>query len=176
MRFASSEVYIYRMKLLSVVFPTFVDGRLNLIFMGRQAPGKRMPGIRNGFGGKCEEGETIENCAVREVKEEIGLDIKKEDLNFVGTIIEGEKKVYFYTIPLESKIAVADSDEMVDCRWFDVDNQALYIGEMLPGNEAPMRELARSLRDPNRFTPFQFDMSENDALIEATRNIFDIPK
>jgi 8-oxo-dGTP pyrophosphatase MutT (NUDIX family) len=164
------------MKLLSVVFPFFVDGGTNLILMGRQAPGKRMPGVRNGFGGKCEEGETIEDCAVREVKEEIGLDLKKEDLRFVGTIIEGDKQVYFYTARLDSKISIADNDEIVDCRWFDAERQDDYIGEMLPDNEQPMRELARSLRSPEQFTPFAFDMSGNKALIEATKNIFGAPK
>jgi 8-oxo-dGTP pyrophosphatase MutT (NUDIX family) len=163
------------MKLLSVVFPTFAEGNTNLILMGRQAPGKRMPGIRNGFGGKCEAGEHIEDCAVREVKEEINLDIRKEDLYFVGTIVEGDKQVYFYTVRLGSKITIADNTEMVDCRWFDVEKQNAYIHEMLPDNERPMCELARSLRSPEEFTPFALDFSDNDALLAATANIFDKP-
>ena len=134
-----------------------------------------MPGIRNGFGGKCEEGERVEDCAVREVKEEIDLDIKKEDLHFVGTIIEGDKKVYFYTVRLDSKISIADNSEMVDNRWFDVERPEDYIHEMLPDNERPMRALAQSLRSPEGFTPFAFDLSDNPALIEATKNIFDKP-
>jgi 8-oxo-dGTP pyrophosphatase MutT (NUDIX family) len=163
------------MKLLSVVFPVFVEGDTNLILMGRQAPGKRMPGIRNGYGGKCEEGELVEDCAIREVKEEIDLDIKKEDLHFVGTIVEGDKEVYFYTVLLETKISIADNTEMVDNRWFDVERQDDYIHEMLPDNERPMRELARSLRSREGFMPFAFDLSGNPALIEATKNIFDKP-
>ena len=137
------------MKLLSVVFPVYAEGNTNLILMGRQAPGKRMPGVRNGFGGKCEQGERVEDCAVREVKEEIDLDIKEEDLRFVGTIIEGDKQVYFYTARLDSKISIADNSEMVDNRWFDAERQEDFIGEMLPDNERPMHELARSLRSPD---------------------------
>ncbi len=160
------------MKLLSVVFPVFAEDDTNLILMGRQAPGKRMPGIRNGFGGKCEEGESIEDCAVREVKEESGLELKKEDLRFIGTIVEGERRIYFYTVRLDSKISIADNDEMVDCRWFDVENLENYIREMLPGNEQLMREVARSLRSPNDFETFALDLSDNEALREATKNVF----
>jgi len=164
------------MKMLSVVFPFYTKGGRFLILMGRQAPGKRMPGVRNGFGGKCEEGELLEDCAVREVKEEIGLELKKEDLNYVGKIIEGDKHVYFYTTELDSKIHIPDNSEMVDCRWFDVDKQEDYVHEMLPGNEAPMHEVAKSLHDPNHFSPFMFDMSDNDELMEATKHIFDSQK
>jgi 8-oxo-dGTP pyrophosphatase MutT (NUDIX family) len=163
------------MKLLTVVFPVFVEGNTNLILMGRQAPGKRMPGIRNGYGGKCEEGELVEDCAIREVKEEIGLDIKKEDLHFVYRIIEGEKDVYFYTVPLDSKISIADNSEMVDNRWFDVEKQEDYIHEMLPDNERPMQALARALRSLETYEPITFDLSDNQELMEATKNIFDKP-
>jgi 8-oxo-dGTP pyrophosphatase MutT (NUDIX family) len=163
------------MKLLTVVFPTFTEGNTNLILMGRQAPGKRMPGIRNGYGGKCEEGESVEDCAVREVKEEIGLDLKKEDLHFVYRIIEGEKDVYFYTVPLKSKISISDNSEMIDNRWFDVEQQEDYINEMLPDNERPMHALAQALRSPDEYEPCIFDLSDNKELMEATKNIFDRP-
>jgi len=163
------------MKLLTVVFPTYAEGDTNLILMGRQAPGKRMPGIRNGYGGKCEEGERVEDCAVREVKEEIGLDLQKEDLHFVYKIIEGDKHVYFYTVRLDSQISIPDNTEMVDNRWFDVERQEDYINEMLPDNEHPMRALARALRSPDEYEPCTFDLSDNQELMEATKNIFDKP-
>jgi 8-oxo-dGTP pyrophosphatase MutT (NUDIX family) len=163
------------MKMLLVVFPVYREGSANLILMGRQAPGKRMPGIRNGFGGKCEPGESAEDCAVRETKEEIGVELKKEDLRFVGTLIAGEKEIRFYTVPFDSKIEIADNDEMVDVRWFDVERIEDYIREMLPGDEAVMREVARSLADASGYQPFSFDFSDNEALKEATKNIFDNP-
>jgi 8-oxo-dGTP pyrophosphatase MutT (NUDIX family) len=165
--------YTFAMKQLTVVFPVFVEDGKNLILMGKQAPGKKMPGIRNGFGGKCEEGESPEDCAVREVREESGVDLKKEDLNYIGKIIEGEKHVYFYTTQLDSKIMIDDNDEMIDCRWFDIENQADYIHEMLPGNEPLMLEVAHSLRTPDTFEPFVLDMSGNKELVEATKNIYD---
>jgi 8-oxo-dGTP pyrophosphatase MutT (NUDIX family) len=165
-------MYNQKMKMLSVVFPVWREGDTNFILMGKQAAGKRMPGIRNGFGGKCEEGERVEDCAVREVEEEIGIKLETKDLRFVGTIVEGEKQVFFYTTQFTTKVQIDDSGEFVDCRWFDVAAIDTYIHEMLPGNDAPMRELAQSLQTPKEFKPFEYDMSDNTELMEATRHIF----
>ena len=41
----------------------------------------------NGFGGKVEEGECIEDSAVRELEEECGLQVHPSNLNNVGTMI-----------------------------------------------------------------------------------------
>lgn len=43
-------------------------------------------GKLNGVGGKIEEGETVPQAAVREAKEEVGVDIDEEDIEHVGTI------------------------------------------------------------------------------------------
>lgn len=43
-------------------------------------------GNYTGFGGKVEAGETILNAAVREVREETGVEIRPEDLRQVGTL------------------------------------------------------------------------------------------
>jgi 8-oxo-dGTP pyrophosphatase MutT (NUDIX family) len=43
-------------------------------------------GKYNGFGGKVEAGETIENAAIREVDEEVGLIVTEENLHLVGRL------------------------------------------------------------------------------------------
>ena len=55
-----------------------------MIYRNRK-PGDEHKGKYNGLGGKLELGETHYDCAVREVKEESGLDIS--DLEFKGEIL-----------------------------------------------------------------------------------------
>ena len=59
----------------------------------------------NGYGGKCDVGESIEDSAVREIEEESSVKVKKEDLNFFGTIDfyfndkpEWNQKVFIYKV------------------------------------------------------------------------------
>ena len=66
---------------------------LTLVFLRKE--GKVLLGLKkrgfgtgkwNGFGGKVEAGETIEEAAVREVREECGHEVDKEDLDKVAVI------------------------------------------------------------------------------------------
>jgi len=152
-----------------------------LVLMGKQAPGKRMPGVRNGPGGKCEPGEEPIDCAVREVREEIGVELNKEDLKYIGTLIDGEDHVYFYTSVLKEKIVIHDNAETVDCRWFNIERTDEYVHEMLPGDEKIIREVITSIKNPEQFNEFKLDTSDLDEttrakLKEMTKHIHGFPK
>lgn len=45
-------------------------------------------GVLNIFGGHIEEGETILEGLIRELHEELGADVKPEDITFIGAITE----------------------------------------------------------------------------------------
>lgn len=66
----------------SLVFPIYADGK---VLLGRKKRGMGF-GKWNGFGGKIEDGETMRECAVRELYEECGISAAAEDLAFVADI------------------------------------------------------------------------------------------
>lgn len=66
----------------SLIYPIRSDGR---ILLGRKRRGMGF-GKWNGFGGKIEEGETMRQCAARELFEECSLIAKPEDLEMVGDL------------------------------------------------------------------------------------------
>lgn len=66
----------------SLVFPVDEKGR---ILLGRKRRGMGF-GKWNGFGGKLEDGETMRECAARELREECGLIISPKDLEMVGDL------------------------------------------------------------------------------------------
>lgn len=60
-----------------------VTGREILLGMKKTGFGQ---GKYNGFGGKIEQGETIQQATVRELEEESGIKVKEEQLELVGTL------------------------------------------------------------------------------------------
>ena len=76
----------------------------------------------NGFGGKVEEGETIEEAARRETREEAGIEIKKINklgvLEFIYQDGSGNMEVHIFYVK-EFKGIPTESEEMKP-KWFDV--------------------------------------------------------
>lgn len=50
------------------------------------------PGFHCLFGGKCESGESPEQTIIRELKEEVNLDIDRNHLHYLGSITEPVSK------------------------------------------------------------------------------------
>lgn len=100
-----------------------------LLGMKKRGFGK---GRWNGFGGKVEPGETIEEGAVREMREEAGILVK--DLEKVGIIdfeFEGDPvllEVHVYRT--ESFAGAPEESEEMKPEWFHVD--AIPFADMWP--------------------------------------------
>lgn len=79
-------------------------------------------GYYNGFGGKLDKNETLEECIVREVKEESGLDLVEFEKRGVLTfeLMDSLKEVHIYEGISWSGEAI-ESDEMAPI-WLKADN------------------------------------------------------
>ncbi len=84
------------------------------VLLGMQNPNKFGEGYWNGMGGKVEKGETPEEAAKREVKEETGLEVSK---------IEQRGILRFH---------FSQEDETLLCHVFEADD---FEGKLEPSNE-----------------------------------------
>jgi 8-oxo-dGTP pyrophosphatase MutT (NUDIX family) len=77
-------------------------------------------------GGSVEPGETPVEACIREAKEEIGIDMKPEDLSLVHVRKVPETEPYeyimhFYATSIDNKSAIILNDESYEYRWFGLD-------------------------------------------------------
>jgi NAD+ diphosphatase len=73
------------------------------------------------FAGFVEQGESLETCAVREVREEIGVEV--DDLTYVGSQSWPfpSQLMLGFTARYTSGEIVVDPEEIEEAHWFDVD-------------------------------------------------------
>jgi len=91
--------------------------------------------------GKIEQGETKKDCVVREVKEEIGIDINQSDLDDYYFQRSKRKDIGLFLINWDKYIDtpfVLEEEEIVDVNWFNVGklpevspNQRLILTDIL---------------------------------------------
>ena len=108
------------MKKATLCFPVNLDdkGKVERVVLGMKKIGFGK-GKWNGFGGKLEEGETIEEAAVRELREESGMIASLESLILVGEFCftfphkpDDNMDVTAYVVPGKTKKRLQESDEM----------------------------------------------------------------
>lgn len=142
------------MKETTLIFPLHPEKGI-LLGMKKRGFGS---GHWNGFGGKIHEGESIQQAAARELKEEVSLDIKYHELKKVAEITfvfptkpEWSQRCYVFTIS-SWQGQPKESEEMLP-QWFQISkipfetmwhDDPLWIPHVLAGNfvqaEFMMRE------------------------------------
>ena len=105
--------------------------------------------------GHLEEKETCIDCIIRETKEEIGIDIKREDTNLIFTSDASKKNNYiclfFKTNKFDGDIKIMEPEKCSELRFFDIDN--------LPENLVP--ELRTFLEDRKKGLIYGIERSIN---------------
>lgn len=105
----------------------------------KRSPNKRMHPSKWGLcAGHVSAHESLEAAAVREIKEEVGLDITRNELHtffekFINLDTHNSQVTYFYYIKtnLEASEFNIQIEELSEVKWFDIDN----VIEMIKNND-----------------------------------------
>jgi 8-oxo-dGTP diphosphatase len=97
------------------------DGR---VLMARRRSGQR-PGWYGWIGGKLEFGETLQDCAKREAREEAGIEITHLRLLCISSIIVEDQ--HWIDVEFLADIAVGEPhaaapDELTEWAWYSLDD------------------------------------------------------
>ena len=91
--------------------------------------------------GKLDNGETLEECAVREVEEETGLrNIERGELidvtihNYVEKGSEIEKETYWYAMKVsgEQKLVPQVNEDILELKWVKENELHVYLADTYP--------------------------------------------
>ena len=106
------------------------------IAIGKKGEKKHALGLENKWhfpGGIMDVGENIEQTAVREVKEELGIDVEVDDLIDVNVVFVPEWKgkagfavMAWYTCVPKS-VDLEPADDIVDAKWVDIKDLDRYL-------------------------------------------------
>ncbi len=89
------------MKIVGTAIITDAEGR---VLIGQRPEGKALPGLWEFPGGKQEDGETVEQCIVREIKEELDVDCLVGDflMETTKSYPHGDFRLMFYRAAIKN--------------------------------------------------------------------------
>ena len=100
------------------------DGQKEILLQKRVNTGYLDNMYEASCSGHLEKNETLAHATIREAKEEIGIDVKEEDLKFVALIHPYQDdylNVFFEAIKYEGIPEIKEPDKCGDLRWFKID-------------------------------------------------------
>ncbi len=104
-----------------------------ILLMQRENTGYE-DGMYEFVGGHLEENESLKDCIIREAKEEIGIDVKKEDLKFLTVMYckthRNYVNFYFFCEKFEGEIQNCEPNKCSDINWFEIENLPENLGDI----------------------------------------------
>ena len=125
------------MKNVTVTGAIIQEGEKFLI--GRRGPNEKSPGMWEFPGGKLEEGESLQECIKRELKEELSIDAVVGDLYCYYTYEypHVSYELYFYKITSFKGEPAKSAHDMLE--WERLENFNKY--DFLPGDDPVIEKL-----------------------------------
>lgn len=116
------------------------------VLLGLRSAGSKNPGTWAVFGGRQEHDEDPNECASRELKEETGIDVDAEELQFLHERSRdgGKYSTFLYVVEEEDDVEIRLNDEHEDFDWFHLEDLPEDLHE---GAEALFDEPGDSLLD-----------------------------
>jgi len=110
------------------------DDQGRYLFIKRGAAVRRSPGWWCFVGGEVDPGETLEAAMAREVREEVGLDVRILEKVHECFSPNGEYRLHWFRARLSSpgQQAVPHPVEVAELRWLSL-AEAVALDPMLPG-------------------------------------------
>jgi mutator protein MutT len=112
---------------MKIVGTAIIVNERNEILIGQRPEGKALPGLWEFPGGKQEEGETIQQCIVREIKEE--LDVCCEVGEFLMEVAKEYEHGDFKLLVYKAKIVDEENMKALvhqDLKWVSAKDMGLY--------------------------------------------------
>lgn len=122
------------------VYCIIINNKREILLQKRAACKKHNPNVYALTAGHVETGEDLRTAMVRELKEELSLDVKEEDLKvYMDRMIKIREKnsnvsYYFYIICNKKEDDfILQEDEVSEVKWFTVDELVNAIKNKAPG-------------------------------------------
>ena len=115
-------------KTYSAVFPLIFKeegGDINVLLSRRKNTGYQDGKLDIAGGGHVDDGETAQSAVIRECKEELGIEVKIEDLTFVHLSHRFSNRTYYDIYFVVNKYngvpEIMEPDKCSELNWFDMD-------------------------------------------------------
>lgn len=117
------------------------------VYYLRKIAGK-IPKLDNklvGLGGKVEKGEDIFEATIREIKEELDLEIIKKNLQYKGILYELDenKKIHFFTLILENRLEEKNIEREGKTAYLPITHHLIHPSDFPAGDPQVLNEMFR---------------------------------